>query len=426
DRDIYLVLVEGDQPVAFFQDSSVSYKSNKKLDTNSEILKAHAKHLEESHDQLLQSTLEQGAYNKLYSFNHIVNGFSVHTTPSQAKKLKNTPGVKLIEKDNGVKLLELPTGVWPTVGGRRHAGEGIVIGFVDSGINPSHPSFAYRSRRGYPKNLTGFNGVCDEGPMFPKSSCNGKIVTARYFSAGVKASGLLNASVDILSPYDAVGHGSNCCLKLRSSSGCQRLLLRKSQWDGSTIAVYKAIYPSVGTKTDVLAAMEQSHLVVRGYRQEEGIDFEESFAPVAIMEAIRIFLPYAAHKSLTVFQMDVKTAFLHGSLKEDVYVCQPEGFIDADHPSHVYKLKKALYGLKQAPRDLYEELSTYIQLFSDLMKSRFEMSMVGEMAFFLGLQVNQSPCGIFINQSKYVLEILNKYGMKSCDPIGTPMEIKDK
>nr|GEZ56567.1 retrovirus-related Pol polyprotein from transposon TNT 1-94 [Tanacetum cinerariifolium] len=158
----------------------------------------------------------------------------------------------------------------------------------------------------------------------------------------------------------------------------------------------------------------KSRLVVRGYRQEEGIDFEESFALVAKMEAIRIFLAYAAHKSFTVFQMDVKTAFLHGSLKEDVYVCQPEGFIDADHPIHVYKLKKALYGLK------------YIQLFSDLMKSRFEMSMMGEMTFFLGLQVNQSPCGIFINQSKYVLEILHKYGMESCDPVGTPMEIKDK
>nr|GFB60887.1 retrovirus-related Pol polyprotein from transposon TNT 1-94 [Tanacetum cinerariifolium] len=87
---------------------------------------------------------------------------------------------------------------------------------------------------------------------------------------------------------------------------------------------------------------------------------EESFAPVARMEAIRIFLPYAAHKSFTMFQMDVKTAFLHGSLKEDVYVCQPEGFIDADHPSHVYKLKKALYGLKQAPRAWYDELSTFL------------------------------------------------------------------
>nr|GEV20179.1 Gag-Pol polyprotein [Tanacetum cinerariifolium] len=93
-----------------------------------------------------------------------------------------------------------------------------------------------------------------------------------------------------------------------------------------------------------------SRLVVRGYCQEEGIDFEGSFALVARMEAIRIFLAYAAHKSFTVFQMDVKSAFLHGTLKEDVYVCQPEGFIDADHPSHVFKLKKALYGLKQAPR----------------------------------------------------------------------------
>nr|GFA70072.1 retrovirus-related Pol polyprotein from transposon TNT 1-94 [Tanacetum cinerariifolium] len=104
----------------------------------------------------------------------------------------------------------------------------------------------------------------------------------------------------------------------------------------------------------------KSRLVVRGYRQDEGLDFEESFSSVARMEGIRIFLAYAAHKSFSVFQMDVKTAFLHGSLKEDVYVCQPEGFIDADHPSHVYKLKKALYGLKQAPRVWYDELSMFL------------------------------------------------------------------
>nr|GEZ29180.1 retrovirus-related Pol polyprotein from transposon TNT 1-94 [Tanacetum cinerariifolium] len=213
----------------------------------------------------------------------------------------------------------------------------------------------------------------------------------------------------------------------------------------------------------------KSHLVMRGYRQEEGIDFEESFALVTRMEAIRIFLAYTAHKSFTVFQMDVKTTFLHGTLKEEVYMCQPEGFIDADHPGHVYKLKKALYRLKQAPRAWYDELwmfllqnhffkgtidptlfirrfdndilvvqvyvndiifgSThprYTQLFSDLMKSRFEMSMMGEMTFFLGLQVNQSPCGIFINQSNYVLDILKKYRMESSDPVGTPMEINIK
>nr|GEW34895.1 retrotransposon protein, putative, unclassified [Tanacetum cinerariifolium]GEW35650.1 retrotransposon protein, putative, unclassified [Tanacetum cinerariifolium] len=100
--------------------------------------------------------------------------------------------------------------------------------------------------------------------------------------------------------------------------------------------------------------------VIGGYRQDEGIDFEESFAPVPRMKAIKIFLAYVVHKSFTMFQMDVKTAFLHGTLKEDVYVCQPKGFIDDDHPSHVYKLKKALYGLKQAPRVSYDKLLTFL------------------------------------------------------------------
>ncbi|GJX79540.1 retrovirus-related pol polyprotein from transposon TNT 1-94 [Tanacetum coccineum] len=101
-------------------------------------------------------------------------------------------------------------------------------------------------------------------------------------------------------------------------------------------------------------------LTLNGYRQEEGIDFEESFAPIARMEAIIIFLAYASHKSFIVFQMDVKTTFLHSTLKKDVYVCQPKGFIDNDHPSHVYKLKNAIYGLKQAPRAWYDELLKFI------------------------------------------------------------------
>nr|GEV88092.1 retrovirus-related Pol polyprotein from transposon TNT 1-94 [Tanacetum cinerariifolium] len=104
----------------------------------------------------------------------------------------------------------------------------------------------------------------------------------------------------------------------------------------------------------------KTRLVVTGFRQEKGIYFKESFTLVARLEAIRIFLAYTAHKSFIVFQMDVKTAFMHGTLKEDVYVCQPEGYIDADHPSHVYKLKKALYGLKQAPRAWYDKLSNFL------------------------------------------------------------------
>nr|GEW36195.1 retrovirus-related Pol polyprotein from transposon TNT 1-94 [Tanacetum cinerariifolium] len=93
----------------------------------------------------------------------------------------------------------------------------------------------------------------------------------------------------------------------------------------------------------------KARLVARGYRQEKGIDFEESFASVARIESIRIFLAFAAHMNMVVYQMDVKTAFLNGNLREEVYVCQPDGFVDTDNPNHVYKLKKTLYGLKQAP-----------------------------------------------------------------------------
>ncbi|GJS74098.1 retrovirus-related pol polyprotein from transposon TNT 1-94 [Tanacetum coccineum] len=174
--------------------------------------------------------------------------------------------------------------------------------------------------------------------------------------------------------------------------------------------------------------------------QEEGIDFEESFALVARIEAIRIFVAYAAHKNMIIYQMDVKMAFLNGELKEEDYVSQSEGFVDQDNPSHVYKLKKALYGLKQAPRAWYDMLSSFLisQQFSKgvvdptlftrhagndilLMTNKFKMSMMGKMSFFLGLQISQSPRGIFINQSKYASEIVKKYGLHSTDSVDTPM-----
>nr|GEZ49728.1 retrovirus-related Pol polyprotein from transposon TNT 1-94 [Tanacetum cinerariifolium] len=154
----------------------------------------------------------------------------------------------------------------------------------------------------------------------------------------------------------------------------------------------------------------KARLVARGYRQEEGIDFEESFAPVARLEAIRIFLTYVAHKNMVVYQMDVKTAFLNGNLREEVYVNQLDGFVDQDNPNHVYKLKKALYGLKQASRTWYDMLSSFV-ISQDFSK---------------GLQISQSPRGIFIDQSKYALELLKKYGFESCDPLDTPMVEKSK
>ncbi|GKB74634.1 retrovirus-related pol polyprotein from transposon TNT 1-94 [Tanacetum coccineum] len=193
--------------------------------------------------------------------------------------------------------------------------------------------------------------------------------------------------------------------------------------------IYKVKLDEYG---DVLK--NKARLVAKGYRQEKGIDFEESFAPITRIEAIRTFIANAASKNIIIYQMDVKTAFLNGELKEEVYVSQPEGFIDPDHPTHVYRLKKALYGLKQAPRAWYNTLSRFfldnkfskgvvdLTLFTQKTgKHNLLMSMMGQMSFFLGLQVSQSPGGIFINQSKYAQEILIKYGMDTSDPVHKPM-----
>ncbi|GJX57990.1 integrase, catalytic region, zinc finger, CCHC-type containing protein [Tanacetum coccineum] len=163
----------------------------------------------------------------------------------------------------------------------------------------------------------------------------------------------------------------------------------------------------------------KTRMVVRGYRQEEGIDFEESFALVARMKAIRIFLAYDAHKSFIVFQIDVKTAFLHGSLKEDMYVCQPEGFIDADHPSYVYKLKKALYGLKQALRAWYDELLNF------LLQNSFSKGTIDPTLFIR--RFNDDILVVYVYVDDIIFSFTNpKYGMETCDPINTPMEIKYK
>nr|GEX03638.1 hypothetical protein [Tanacetum cinerariifolium] len=230
---------------------------------------------------------------------------------------------------------------------------------------------------------------------------------------------------------------------------------------GKTIIKTKWIFKNQKDESS-LVIQNKASLVAVGYSQQEGIDYDETFAPVARIKAIRLFLAYAAHKNFTVFQMDVKTAF--GILKKEVYVGQPPGFVSKQYPDYVYALDKALYGLKQAPRAWYDVLlqflidngfqkgsidttlfiknkgkhimliqiyvddiifgSTnpkYCKKFSDLTVKRFEMSMIGEMKFFLGLQVNQFSNGIFINQSKYILDILKRFGIKNCDTVPTHM-----
>nr|GEW37162.1 hypothetical protein [Tanacetum cinerariifolium] len=158
---------------------------------------------------------------------------------------------------------------------------------------------------------------------------------------------------------------------------------------------------------------KKARLVARGYCQEEGIDFEKYFAPVARLDAIQIFLAFVAHMNMIVYQMDVKTTFLNGILREEVYASQPDGIVDKDNPNHVYKLKKALYALKQAPRAWYDLLSKF------LLSQAFSKGTVDPTLFI-------RRRGKDILLSKYAFESLKKYGMKSSDPIDTPMVEKSK
>ncbi|GJZ67387.1 putative ribonuclease H-like domain-containing protein, partial [Tanacetum coccineum] len=162
-------------------------------------------------------------------------------------------------------------------------------------------------------------------------------------------------------------------------------------------------------------------LVAQGYTQEEGIDYDEGFAPVARIEAIRLFLAYTSFKDFVAYQMDVKNEFLYGKIEEEVYVCQPPGFEDPEFPDRVYKVERALYGLHQALR-AWSTRNEMCTEFEKMMHKKFQMSSMGELKFFLGLQVTQKDDGIFISQDKYMDEILKKFGFSTLKTASTPME----
>ncbi|GKB01161.1 retrovirus-related pol polyprotein from transposon TNT 1-94 [Tanacetum coccineum] len=218
-----------------------------------------------------------------------------------------------------------------------------------------------------------------------------------------------------------------------------------------------------------VVSKNKKRLVAQGYNQQEGIDYDKTYAPVARLESIRILLVYACALDFKLFQMDVKSAFFNSFINEEVYVAQPLGFIDFAKANNVYRLKKALYILKQAPKAWYDRLkaflikhdyimgmidntlftkkkdsnliivqiyiddiifgSTYQELcddFAKIMHDEFEMSMMGELNFFLGLQIKQLDDGIFFNQSKYIKEMLKKFELKDSKPMKTPMSMETK
>jgi hypothetical protein len=208
----------------------------------------------------------------------------------------------------------------------------------------------------------------------------------------------------------------------------------------------------------------KSRLVAQGFSQKEGIDYEETFAPVARLEAIRILLAFSVAKGFKLHQIDENSAFLNGVLEEEVYVRQPPGFESEKYPHWVYKLKKALYGLKQTPRAWYGGLKGFLfervfemgkvdqtlfllkqgrdilivqvyvddivfggssnsltARFVDDVSREFEIIMMGELQFSLGLQIKQSKEGTFVHQAKYTKDIVRKFKMEDSKSMATPM-----
>ncbi|GJT70440.1 retrovirus-related pol polyprotein from transposon TNT 1-94 [Tanacetum coccineum] len=235
-----------------------------------------------------------------------------------------------------------------------------------------------------------------------------------------------------------------------------------------TIIGTKLVYRNKLDENGVVS-QNKARLVTQGYNQQEGINYDETYASVARLESIRILLAHAYTLDFKLFQMDVKSAFVNGFINEEVYVAQPSGFIDFKKPDHVYKLKKALYGLKQALKAWYDRLKAFlikheykmgmvdnilftkkkssnliiVQIyvndiifgstcqdmcydFAKIMHDEFEMSMMGELNFFLGLQIKQIEDGIFFNQSKYIKEMLKKFGLEDSKPMKTPMSLDAK
>ncbi|GJX47970.1 retrovirus-related pol polyprotein from transposon TNT 1-94 [Tanacetum coccineum] len=218
-----------------------------------------------------------------------------------------------------------------------------------------------------------------------------------------------------------------------------------------------------------VVSRHKARLVAQGYNQQKGIDYDETYAPVARLESIRIFLAHACALDFKLYQMDVKITFLNGFINEKVYVAQPPGFIDFAKSNHIYRLKKALFGLKQAPKAWYDRLKVFlikhnytirmidntlftkkknsnliiVQIYVDdiifgstcqelcddfakIMHYEFEMSMMGELNFLLGLPIKQLEDGMFFNQSKYIKEMLKKFGLEDSKPMKTPMSTETK
>ncbi|AQK66760.1 Subtilisin-like protease SBT2.6 [Zea mays] len=275
-HDVYIVVMEGDPVVSYrggvdgFPATAVDL--DEEMDVTSEAVTSYALHLRGHHDKLLDSHLVEGTYEKLYSYHHLINGFAVHMSSLQAEFLRKAPGVKHVERDMKVQkltthtpqFLGLPTGVWPTGGGLDRAGEDVVIGFVDSGIYPQHPSFAAHKTDRYGP-VPRYKGKCEKDLVTQRSFCNGKIVGAQHFAKAAMAAGAFNPDVEFASPLDGDGHGSHTAAIAAGNNGIPVRMHGHEFGKASgmapraRVAVYKVLYRLFGGYVaDVVAAIDQA------------------------------------------------------------------------------------------------------------------------------------------------------------------------
>ncbi|KAA8525979.1 hypothetical protein F0562_007921 [Nyssa sinensis] len=266
---VFMVLME--------EEPGVSFKTKQAYRWSDEDVMVYKERVSSGHDIFLQSLLQRGSYTKLYSYTHLLNGFAIDVTSEKVlNNLQNAKGVRAIHEDVKMEkftthtpdFLGIPSGVWPTLGGAKSSGEGVVIGLIDTGINPFHPSFSNQSS---PVNSNGvltksskFKGKCAVGDQFPPTACNGKIVGAQYFARAAIAAGEFNTTRDYASPFDTDGHGSHTA---STAAGNHQIPVISNNFNygyasgmapGARIAVYKALYAFGGYMSDVVAAVDQA------------------------------------------------------------------------------------------------------------------------------------------------------------------------
>ncbi|CAM6105274.1 unnamed protein product [Calypogeia fissa] len=277
--DVYMVLVEGEPVVSyrgsvpgFVATDGFSQRSSSFSKEGVQAVQAYSTLLLSQQDSLLDSALGIGTYNKIYGYNHLVNGFAVDISPDQADVLSTMPGVKHMELDRRVETctthtpdyLGLVSGMWNAAGGVDNAGEDIIIGMVDTGINPTHPSFADSTTKPYGP-LVQYLGTCEVADSFPAGSCNGKIIGAQHFAEAAKSAGAFNTSMDFDSPLDGDGHGTHTSSIAAGNNDVPVIVAGVDYGKASgmapraRIAVYKALYRMFGGfNADVVAAIDKA------------------------------------------------------------------------------------------------------------------------------------------------------------------------